>query len=145
VNCCVSVCSLCLVRWCSWPPTTGVGTCPYCALATELTEDTKLRTRLNAARFTRSISASLVGLLLGALLVGYGARATGDGGGRGAVAVGGANPALGLGPGPRAARVCAGLGGGPSRSQAQLGRIRRNAAFLRVVGLYLPCSGSAAI
>ena len=41
---------------------------PYSALATELTNDETLRTRLNAYRFTGSVLASLLGLLLGAAL-----------------------------------------------------------------------------
>jgi len=40
---------------------------PYGALATELSEDENLRTRLNAARFTGSILASLFGLIVGAI------------------------------------------------------------------------------
>jgi GPH family glycoside/pentoside/hexuronide:cation symporter len=42
---------------------------PYSALAAELTGDVALRTRLNTARFTGSIIASLVGVVLGALLL----------------------------------------------------------------------------
>ncbi|APD48034.1 MFS transporter [Synechococcus sp. CS-602] len=114
---------------------TGVNL-PYCALATELTEDTKLRTRLNAARFTGSILSSLVGLLLGALLVGYGAPGyLAMGAAAGAVAVVGTLlSAWGLAP---AARVCRRPSGRPEPITAQLGRIRRNGRFLRVVGLYL--------
>jgi len=40
---------------------------PYGALATELSEDENVRTRLNAARFTGSILASLSGLIVGAI------------------------------------------------------------------------------
>ena len=40
---------------------------PYGALATELSEDENIRTRLNAARFTGSILASLSGLIVGAI------------------------------------------------------------------------------
>jgi len=47
---------------------------PYAALATELTESTPLRTRLNTARFTGSVMASLAGLLLGALLTHQGLK-----------------------------------------------------------------------
>jgi glycoside/pentoside/hexuronide:cation symporter, GPH family len=42
---------------------------PYTALAAELTGNVGLRTRLNTARFTGSISATLVGVVLGALLL----------------------------------------------------------------------------
>jgi glycoside/pentoside/hexuronide:cation symporter, GPH family len=42
---------------------------PYTALAAELTANVALRTRLNTARFTGSISATLVGAVLGALLL----------------------------------------------------------------------------
>ena len=41
---------------------------PYAALATELTNSTPLRTRLNTARFTGSVLASLIGLVAGAML-----------------------------------------------------------------------------
>ena len=37
---------------------------PYAALSTELTPDTAIRTRLNAARFTGSILAGTIGLLI---------------------------------------------------------------------------------
>jgi GPH family glycoside/pentoside/hexuronide:cation symporter len=42
---------------------------PYSALAAELTSSVPLRTRLNTARFTGSILASLLGLVIGALLL----------------------------------------------------------------------------
>ncbi|MCP9774009.1 MFS transporter [Cyanobium sp. WAJ14-Wanaka] len=42
---------------------------PYSALAAELTTDVSLRTRLNTTRFTGSILASLVGIVIGALLL----------------------------------------------------------------------------
>ncbi len=42
---------------------------PYAALAAELTADVSLRTRLNMARFTGSITAGLVGIVLGGLLL----------------------------------------------------------------------------
>lgn len=114
---------------------TGVNL-PYCALATELSEDTRLRTRLNAARFTGSILSSLLGLMLGALLVGYGAPGyLAMGVAAGAVmVVGTLLSAWGMAP---AARVCRRPSGAPAPITAQLGRIRRNGRFLRVVGLYL--------
>jgi len=42
---------------------------PYAALAAELTADTPLRTRLNTSRFTGSIIAGLVGIVLGGVLL----------------------------------------------------------------------------
>ncbi|WP_414153510.1 MFS transporter [Prochlorococcus sp. MIT 1307] len=45
---------------------------PYAALASELTTQTSIRTRLNAARFTGSIIASLTGLLVASLLTSKG-------------------------------------------------------------------------
>ncbi len=45
---------------------------PYSALSIELTTDTAIRTRLNAARFTGSIIASLSGLIVASLLTGQG-------------------------------------------------------------------------
>jgi len=42
---------------------------PYAALSTEITEETSIRTRLNAARFTGSILAGLSGLAVAALLL----------------------------------------------------------------------------
>ncbi len=45
---------------------------PFAALATEITEETSIRTRLNAARFTGSILASLTGLVVAAWLLSSG-------------------------------------------------------------------------
>jgi GPH family glycoside/pentoside/hexuronide:cation symporter len=42
---------------------------PYSALAAELTTSTSLRTRLNTARFTGSIIAGLIGIILGGILL----------------------------------------------------------------------------
>ncbi len=47
---------------------------PYAALSTELTKNTSTRTRLNAARFTGSIIASLSGLIVASLLTRDGAN-----------------------------------------------------------------------
>ena len=41
---------------------------PYAALSTELTPDTAIRTRLNAARFTGSILAGLSGLIVASVV-----------------------------------------------------------------------------
>ncbi len=45
---------------------------PFAALSTEITEDTYIRTRLNAARFTGSILAGLSGLIVAAALLSNG-------------------------------------------------------------------------
>ncbi len=45
---------------------------PFAALATEITEETSIRTRLNAARFTGSILAGLSGLIVAAWLLSSG-------------------------------------------------------------------------
>ena len=42
---------------------------PYAALSTELTPDTAMRTRLNAARFTGSILAGLSGLIVASVVL----------------------------------------------------------------------------
>ena len=42
---------------------------PYAALSTELTPDTAIRTRLNAARFTGSILAGLSGLIVASVVL----------------------------------------------------------------------------
>ena len=47
---------------------------PFAALSTELTQDTSIRTRLNAARFTGSILAGLSGLIVAAKLLSNGAE-----------------------------------------------------------------------
>ena len=46
---------------------------PYAALSTELTTDKKIRTRLNAARFTGSILSGLSGLIVASLVLNQGA------------------------------------------------------------------------
>ena len=46
---------------------------PYAALSTELTPDTAIRTRLNAARFTGSIVAGLSGLIVASIVLSDGA------------------------------------------------------------------------
>ena len=111
---------------------------PYTALMAELTSSTTLRTRLNRARFTGSIIAGLVGIVLGGLLL----RDHSD-------------PAsywrLGLLSGliisVSTLACCWGIA--PAARQAQqptpthgstrrlLGRIGENGRFIRVLGLYL--------
>jgi GPH family glycoside/pentoside/hexuronide:cation symporter len=111
---------------------------PYSALAAELTTDVALRTRLNTARFTGSILASLVGIILGGLLL-----------------QDHSDPAsylrLGLMAGLIITVTTLGCGWGltPSALRCQrpannqgttrrlLGRVGGNGRFLRVLGLYL--------
>ena len=109
---------------------------PYAALSTELTPDTAIRTRLNAARFTGSIMAGTMGLLIavfvlregggGYLLMG---QITGT-----IAAVATLLCCWGLAPYAKKAQR-------PSGSKEpllqQLRRIRSNSRFLMVLGLYL--------
>jgi glycoside/pentoside/hexuronide:cation symporter, GPH family len=111
---------------------------PYSALAAELTGDVALRTRLNTARFTGSIIASLVGVVLGGLFL-----------------QDHSNPASYLRLGTMvglivtvATLVC-GWGLAPAALNCQrpvreqgttrrlLSRVGRNGRFLKVLGLYL--------
>ena len=109
---------------------------PYSALATELTADVKLRTRLNSARFTGSVLASLVGLVLGTALSHRGASGyLMMGFVAGLVLITGSlASAIGLAP---AAALCQ----RPSPEQIpllpQLRQLCRNGLFLRVVAMYL--------
>ena len=109
---------------------------PYAALATELTNSTSLRTRLNAARFTGSVLASLVGLVAGALLTHRGASGYGLlGCFAGAVLIiGSLLSAIGLAP---AARQCRRPGRDQRGLLTQLRALRPNSLFRRVVLLYL--------
>jgi GPH family glycoside/pentoside/hexuronide:cation symporter len=109
---------------------------PYSALPTELTGSIKLRTRLVSARFSGSVLASLVGLLLGASLTSQGANGYWQ---LGLIAglivtLGSLTSAIGLAP---AAAQCR----RPSPQQnpflPQLRSLGRNPFFLRVVLLYL--------
>ncbi len=111
---------------------------PYSALAAELTGDVALRTRLNTARFTGSIIASLVGVVLGGLLL-----------------QDHSNPASYLRVGVlvglivTAATLACGWGLAPAALHCQrpireegttrrlLSRVGRNGRFLKVLGLYL--------
>ncbi len=109
---------------------------PYSALSTELTEDTSVRNRLNAARFTGSIIAGASGLIVTPLLLVNGAN--------GYLAMGritGTIAALatlaccwGLAPFTKTARRprCH-----HEPLRRQLGRIISNRRFLKVLGLYL--------
>ncbi len=109
---------------------------PYAALSTELTKDTSIRTRLNAARFTGSIMASLSGLVIASILTSKGVE--------GYISMGritGAIAALttliccwGIAPFAKKAQK-------PTNNKEpvikQLARIMKNARFLKVLCLYL--------
>ena len=109
---------------------------PYAALATELTENTGLRTRLNTARFTGSVLASLAGLLLGALLTHQGAKGYEWLGGiaGGILVIGSLLSAIGLTP---AARRCRRPHHPPSGWLNQMRALLPNRRFRQVVLLYL--------
>ena len=109
---------------------------PYAALSTELTTDKRIRTRLNAARFTGSILAGLSGLIVASLVLNQGApgyllmgRITGS-----IAAVSTLLCCWGLAPFAKKAQRPSGQSE-PLRQQ--LRRIRANGRFLRVLGLYL--------
>ena len=111
---------------------------PYAALAAELTTDTRLRTRLNTARFTGSIIAGLVGIVLGGLLLTNHA----DAGSYLKVGVlSGAIIAVftllcGWGIAP-AARNCQRPTSQKGSTRRLLRRVGSNGRFLKVLGLYL--------
>ena len=109
---------------------------PYAALSTELTPDTAMRTRLNAARFTGSILAGLSGLIVASVVLTDG---------------GGGYLAMGRITGTIAAvatlACCWGLAPFAKRAQRpatnsepamqQLKRVLSNPRFRQVLGLYL--------
>ena len=116
---------------------TGVNL-PYSALAAELTTDTSLRTRLNTARFTGSILASLTGIVLGGLLVrdhsnaaSYGSVGLLSGS---IITICTLLCAWGLFP---LARRCRQPLSQKGTTRRLLRRISRNHRFLMVLGLYL--------
>ena len=109
---------------------------PYAALSTELTTEKRIRTRLNAARFTGSILSGLSGLIVASLVLNQGAagyllmgRITGS-----IAAVSTLLCCWGLAPFAKKAQRPSGQSE-PLRLQLQ--RIRGNGRFLRVLGLYL--------
>ena len=109
---------------------------PYAALSTELTPDTAIRTRLNAARFTGSIVAGLSGLVVGALVLSDGSdgyllmgRITGT-----IAAAATLICCWGLAPFAKRAQRPSGVS---EPVLQQLKRIRSNPRFLMVLGLYL--------
>ena len=109
---------------------------PYAALSTELTTDTAMRTRLNAARFTGSILAGLSGLIVASVVLS-------DGGG-GYLAMGRITGTI-----ASAATLLCCWGLAPYAKQAQrptpsteppleqLKRVMANPRFRQVVGLFL--------
>jgi glycoside/pentoside/hexuronide:cation symporter, GPH family len=111
---------------------------PYSALAAELTGDVALRTQLNTARFTGSIIASLVGVVLGGLLLQD--HSNPDSYLRMGVLVGlivtVSSLLCGWGLAPAALHCQR-----PIREQGTtrrlLSRVGRNGRFLKVLGLYL--------
>tara|TARA_Y100001968_G_scaffold333902_1_gene400793 strand:+ start:176 stop:1531 length:1356 start_codon:yes stop_codon:yes gene_type:complete len=114
---------------------TGVNL-PFAALSTELTEETSIRTRLNAARFTGSIFAGLSGLVVAANLISNGPS--------GYLTMGRITGLIatiitliscwGLAPFAKTARKPV-LNKEPFTHQIK--RILRNTRFLKVIGLYL--------
>jgi len=111
---------------------------PYTALMAELTSSTTLRTRLNRARFTGSIIAGLVGIVLGGLLL----RDHSDPASYWRlgllsgliISVSTLACCWGIAPAARHAQQPT-----PSRGSTRrlLGRIGENGRFIRVLGLYL--------
>jgi len=111
---------------------------PYAALAAELTTDEGLRTRLNTVRFTGSILASLLGIVIGALLLGnhdnpatYGQMGILSG-----LVVASASLLCGLGLAP-SARNCQKPISQAGTTRRLLKRVRQNRRFIMVLGLYL--------
>ena len=109
---------------------------PYAALSTELTPDTAIRTRLNAARFTGSIMAGTIGLLIAVFVL-----REGSGGYLLMGQISGTIAAVatllccwGLAPYAKKAQRPS---GNKEPLLQQLRRIRSNSRFLMVLGLYL--------
>ena len=109
---------------------------PYAALSTELTPDTAIRTRLNAARFTGSILAGTIGLLIAVFVLREGSggyllmgQITGT-----IAAVATLLCCWGLAPYAKKAQRPS---GNKEPLMQQLRRIRSNSRFLMVLGLYL--------
>ncbi len=109
---------------------------PYAALSTELTIETSIRTRLNAARFTGSILAGFTGLVVAAKLLSNGESGYIEMG-----KISGSIAALAT------LFSCFGLAPFAKKAQRpkthseplrlQLKRILNNRRFIRVIGLYL--------
>lgn len=111
---------------------------PYSALAAELTTSVHLRTRLNSARFTGSIIAGLVGIVLGGFLLrdhqnpaSYMQVGIISG-----VLISSTTLICGWGIAP-AARHCQRPTSQRGTTRRLLARVGRNGRFLMVLGLYL--------
>ena len=109
---------------------------PFAALSTELTQNTTIRTRLNAARFTGSILAGFTGLVVAAKVLAIGdngyihmGRITGT-----IASIATIFSCWGLAPFAKKARK-------PNKKsepfKSQIKRILNNNLFLKVIGLYL--------
>ena len=111
---------------------------PYSALAAELTTSVSLRTRLNTARFTGSIIATLVGALLGGLLLRDHADAASYWrvGMLSGVLITVATLICSWGLAPQA-KNCQTPTSEPGSTRRLLQRVRSNGRFLMVLGLYL--------
>ena len=109
---------------------------PYSALATELTVNVDWRTRLNSVRFTGSVLASLLGLLLGAFLTHRGSSGyLMLGFAAGLILIAGSlASAVGLAP---AAARCRRPSSGRRPLLPQLRQLFANGFFRRVVAMYL--------
>lgn len=111
---------------------------PYTALAAELSSDVHLRTRLNTARFTGSILATITAALLAGILVGN----LGDPssylpvGLVSGLIISASTLACGIGLLP-AARRCQKPTSESGTTRRLLRRVIRNGRFLMVLGLYL--------
>ncbi|WP_370561513.1 MFS transporter [Cyanobium sp. NS01] len=116
---------------------TGVNL-PYAALAAELSTDVSLRTRLNSSRFTGSIIASLVGIVLGGLLLRdhHNPASYLQLGVLTGLLVTSSTLLCGWGLAP-AARHCQRPLQHAGTTRRLLKRVRANGRFLRVLGLYL--------
>ncbi len=111
---------------------------PYSALAAELTTSVPLRTRLNSARFTGSIIAGLVGIVLGGVLLrdhrdpsSYLTLGIISG-----VIITASTLICAWGIAP-AARHCQRPSTQKGTTRRLLARVSRNGRFLKVLGLYL--------
>ncbi|WP_216904868.1 MFS transporter [Synechococcus sp. CCY 9618] len=111
---------------------------PYSALAAELTTSVHLRTRLNSARFTGSIIAGLVGIVLGGLLLRdlQNAASYMKVGIISGVLISTTTLICGWGIAP-AARHCQRPSSQRGSTRRLLARVGSNGRFLMVLGLYL--------
>ncbi len=111
---------------------------PYSALAAELTTSVHLRTRLNSSRFTGSIIAGLVGIVLGGILLRDHQNPASylQVGIISGVIISSTTLICGWGIAP-AARHCQRPSSQRGTTRRLLARVGRNGRFLMVLGLYL--------